>query len=99
MGEQQLRATPPLGVVTELRVMKSNKKYSFLWLQSSRQTATLSSHPSLQGHGRALPLYKLARRSSQLTAAAKGWGTQANLWVQIPEGGKQTQTPLFGSLL
>lgn len=57
MGKQQLRATPPLGVVTELWVMKSNKKYSFLWLQSSRQTATLSSHPSPQGHGRAPPLY------------------------------------------
>lgn len=95
MGEQQLRATPPLGVVTELQVMKSNKKYSFSWLQSSRQTVRLSSRPTLQGYRRALPLYKEPRRSLPSTAVAKGWGVPANLWVQIPEGGRQTQTPFL----
>lgn len=79
MGEQQLRATPPLGVVTELQVMKSNKKYSFLWLQSSRQTATLSSHPSLQGHGRAPPLY------------IRCPGVHYNSWWQ-PRGGEHRAT-------
>lgn len=63
------------------------------------QTAVPSSHPSLQGYRQALPLHKLPQRSLRFTAAAEGWGAQANLWLQTPAGGKRAQTPVFGSLL